>query len=327
MVTYLIRRFLQTLIVLFGVLLMTFLLIRSIPGDPAQVMLGLEATPIELQRIRTNLGLDQPLPIQFIRYAGQILQGQFGNSIFLHQPVSTIILERMPATVELTIAAMLVAATLGVVAGIISATRPYSWFDTVISIAALAGVAMPAFWFGMLAILLFSLQLGWLPTFGRTAAIVDAVGALLTQGNPGVLIDSIRHIILPAITLGIVSTAIIARLVRSSMLEVLGNDYIRTARAKGLAEPTVLVRHALRNALIPVVTVMGLQVGALLGGAVIAERIFAWPGMGMLLITAINQRDYPLVQALVLVIASSISIINFLVDIMYVWLNPRISAS
>lgn len=327
MVTYLIRRFLQTLIVLFGVLLMTFLLIRSIPGDPAQVMLGLEATPIELQRIRTNLGLDQPLPIQFIRYAGQILQGQFGNSIFLHQPVSTILLERMPATIELTIAAMLVAVTLGVTTGIISATRPYSWFDTFVSIAALAGVAMPAFWFGMLAILLFSLQLGWLPTFGRSAAMVDAVGTLLTQGNPNVLIDSIRHIILPAVTLGIVSTAIIARLVRSSMLEVLGNDYIRTARAKGLAEPTVLVRHGLRNALIPVVTVMGLQVGALLGGAVIAERIFAWPGMGMLLITAINQRDYPLVQALVLVIASSISIINFLVDIMYVWLNPRISAS
>ncbi len=327
MATYLIRRFLQTLIVLVGVLLMTFTLIHSIPGDPAQVMLGLEATPVELERIRANLGLDQPLPIQFIRYAGQIVQGQFGNSIFLHQPVATIILDRMPATLELTVAAMLVAVTFGVLTGIISATRPYSWFDTIASVAALAGVAMPAFWFGMLAILLFSLRLSWLPSFGRGAAFVDAIGALITRGDANALIDSIRHIILPAFTLGVFSTAIISRLVRSSMLEVLNLDYIRTARAKGLREATVLVRHALRNALIPVVTVMGLQVGALLGGAVIAETIFAWPGMGRLLITAINQRDYPLVQALVLVIAVSISIINFLVDILYVWLNPRISTS
>jgi len=326
LVTFLIRRFLQTLIVLFGVLLMTFTLIHQIPGDPAQVMLGLDAQPGEVQRLRTNLGLDQPLPIQVIAYMGQILQGQFGNSIFLHQPVATIIRDRMPATIELAIAAMLVAVAIGVFTGIVSATRPYSWFDTISSVAALAGVAMPAFWFGMLAILLFSLRLSWLPSFGRGQGIVEAVGVLLTSGDMGVLIDSIRHIILPAFTLGIFSTAIISRLVRSSMLEVLGNDYIRTARAKGLAEPVVMVRHALRNALIPVVTVMGLQVGALLGGAVIAETIFAWPGIGRLLVTAINQRDYPLVQGLVLVVASSISIINFFVDIMYVWRNPRISA-
>jgi peptide/nickel transport system permease protein len=324
--TYLIKRFLQTLLVLFGVLVMTFTLVHLIPGDPVVVMLGLTATPAELARLRANLGLDQPLPVQFLTYAANSLQGRFGESIFQHQSVLSLILDRMPATVELAAAAMLVAISIGVTTGIISATRPYSWFDSAASVVALAGVAMPAFWFGMLAILLFSLRLGWLPSFGRGESIVNAVSTILTTGNFSTLVDSLRHIILPAFTLGIFSTAIISRLVRSSMLEVLGLDYIRTARAKGLRERVVLTRHALRNALIPVVTVMGLQVGALLGGAVIAETIFAWPGLGRLLITAINQRDYPLVQALVLVVASTISVVNFLVDVLYAWLNPRIGA-
>jgi peptide/nickel transport system permease protein len=324
--TYLIRRFLQTLLVLCGVLVMTFTLVHLIPGDPAAVILGLDATPIELAHLRINLGLDQPLPIQFVTYAAHVLQGEFGDSIFQHQSVSSLIVDRMPATIELTVAAMLVAISFGVTTGIISATQPYSWFDALSTLLALAGVAMPAFWFGMLAILLFSLRLSWLPSFGRGEGIVQAVLILVTSGDAGVLVDSLRHIILPAVTLGVFSTAVISRLVRSSMLEVLGLDYIRTARAKGLAAPAVLVRHALRNALIPVVTVMGLQVGALLGGAVIAETIFAWPGIGRLLITAINQRDYPLVQALVLLVASTISIVNFFVDILYAWLNPRIGA-
>lgn len=325
-VTYLIKRFLQTLVVLCGVLVMTFTLVHLIPGDPVVVMLGLTATPAELARLRANLGLDQPLPIQFLTYASHALQGQFGESIFQHQSVFSLIVDRMPATIELAIAAMLVAITLGVTTGIISATRPYSWFDTASSVLALAGVAMPAFWFGMLAILLFSLRLNWLPSFGRGEGIVSAVAIVIADGNINTLVDSVRHLILPAFTLGIFSTAVISRLVRSSMLEVLGLDYIRTARAKGLREISVLTRHALRNALIPVVTVMGLQVGALLGGAVIAETIFAWPGLGRLLITAINQRDYPLVQALVLVVAATISLVNFLVDILYAWLNPRIGA-
>ena len=306
---------------------MTFTLVHLIPGDPAAVMLGLDATPLELARLRANLGLDQPLPIQFVTYVAHVAQGQFGDSIFQHQPVAALILERMPATVELAAAAMLVAITLGVTTGILSATRPYSWFDALSSLLALAGVAMPVFWFAMLAILLFSLRLNWLPSFGRGEGLAQGVVVLLQRGDASTLLDSVRHTILPAITLGVFSTAVISRLVRSSMLEVLSLDYIRTARAKGLAEAAVLVRHALRNALIPVVTVLGLQVGALLGGAVIAETVFAWPGMGRLLITAINQRDYPLVQALVLVIAATISLINFLVDILYAWLNPRIGAA
>lgn len=303
---------------------MTFSLIHLIPGDPALVILGVDASPSELVRLRGLLGLDQPITTQYYTYITRAIQGQFGDSIFQHQPVSTLILERLPATIELTVAAMLIAIALGVISGIISSTRPYSLFDAVSVIVSLSGVAMPVFWLGMLAILLFSLRLGWLPSFGRGDGILPATMQFLSTGNLAALIDSVRHLILPAVTVGAFSTAIISRLVRSSMLDVLGMDYIRTARAKGLAERALLVRHALRNALIPVVTVMGLQVGVLLGGAVIAETIFAWPGLGRLLVNAINQRDYPLVQALVFVTALIVSLINLTVDLLYAWLNPRI---
>ncbi len=327
MVTNVVRRLLLTLIVLLGVSVMSFTLIHLVPGDAAQVMLGTDATPEELIRLRGLLELDQPLPVQYLRYMSRVLQGQFGDSIFQHEPVSELIWERFAATVELTIAAMLFAATLGTLTGVISATRPNSWFDTLSVLFALAGVAMPVFWLGMLGILLFALRLGWLPSFGRGDGVFTSLALLVTTGNVTSLIDSLRHLILPAVTLGAFSTAIISRLVRSSMLEVLGMDYIRTARAKGLGSRIVLTRHALRNALIPVVTVMGLQIGVLLGGAVIAETIFAWPGLGRLLINAINTRDYPLVQGLVFVIALLVSVINLMVDILYAWLNPRVSYS
>lgn len=327
MVTFIIRRVLQTLLVLFGVLLMTFALIHLIPGDPALVILGTDSTPDELERLRHLLELDQPLPVQFVNYVGRVFQGNFGDSIFQHQSVMSLILERLPATIELTVAALLFAILVGVTAGIISATRPYSWFDTASSVVALAGVAMPVFWLGMLSILLFSLRLDWLPSFGRGEGVLPAFIGFFRSGEIEPLKDSLRHLILPALVLGAFSTAIVARLVRSSMLEVLNLDYVRTARAKGLRERTVVLRHALRNALIPVVTVLGLQMGVLLGGAVIAETIFAWPGIGRLLIGAINQRDYPLVQALVFIIALLVSLVNLAVDLLYVWLNPRVSAS
>ncbi len=324
MAVYIARRLLHTLVVLLGVSIMTFSLIHLIPGDPALVILGTDASPTELTRLRALLELDQPIPVQYLRYMTRVAQGQFGDSIFQHQPVAKLILERLSATIELTTAAMLIAIVLGVITGIVSATRPYSLFDAVSVVVSLSGVAMPVFWLGMLAILLFSLRLSWLPSFGRGEGIVPATLLFLASGNLASLIDSMRHLILPAATVGAFSTAIISRLVRSSMLEVLGMDYIRTARAKGLAERALLARHALRNALIPVVTVMGLQVGVLLGGAVIAETIFAWPGLGRLLVNAINQRDYPLVQALVFVTALIVSLINLTVDLLYVWLNPRI---
>ncbi len=327
MSAYIARRVGQTIIVLLGVLLLTFILIHLIPGDPALVILGTDATPEELDRLRSLLGLDQPLPLQFTTYLRRVAQGDFGDSIFQNEPVMKLILERLPATIELTVTALIFATILGGALGIFSALRPYSWFDAFASVLALAGVAMPVFWLGMLAILIFSLELGWFPSFGRGAGLIPSTIELFQTGDPTELFDSISHLILPATVLGAFSMAIISRLTRSSMLEVLNLDYVRTARAKGLNERTVVMRHAFRNALIPVVTVVGLQMGVLLGGAVITETIFAWPGVGRLLINAISQRDYPLIQALVLVIAFMVTFINLFVDLLYVWLNPRIKAN
>jgi peptide/nickel transport system permease protein len=303
---------------------MTFALIHLTPGDPVLVMLGQDATPTELARLRHVLELDQPLYIQFFNYLGRLTTGQLGDSIFQHQPVTRMLAERFPATVELTVAAMIVAIVVGLVTGIVSALRPYSMFDVVAMFVALSGVAMPVFWLGMLAILLFSLQLGWLPSFGRGEPLTDAVGTLIRFGDPSDVVDSLKHLLMPGVTLGAYSAALISRLVRSALLEVLGQDYVRTARAKGLRGFPVVARHALPNALIPVVTVIGLQVGTLLGGAIIAEIIFAWPGIGRLLIQAINQRDYPLVQGIVLLTALVVSAINLIVDLLYGTINPRV---
>jgi peptide/nickel transport system permease protein len=314
----------HTLIVLFGVALMTFALIHLTPGDPVLVMLGTDATPSELERLRRLLGLDQPLYVQFFQYVARLLSGQMGDSIFQHQPVARLIGDRFPATLELTVAAMLLAIIVGLATGIVSALTPYSVFDVGAMLIALSGVAMPVFWLGMLVILLFSLQLGWLPSFGRGEPLTDALGTWVRYRDPQDLIDALKHLLLPALTLGAFSTALISRLVRSALLEVLGQDYIRTARAKGLAEARMVGRHALPNALIPVVTVIGLQVGTLLGGAILAETIFAWPGIGRLLIQAISQRDYPLVQGIVLVTALIVSLINLAVDLLYGAINPRV---
>ncbi|TMF01925.1 MAG: ABC transporter permease [Chloroflexi bacterium] len=321
---YVVKRVLHTLLVLLGVSLMTFALIHMTPGDPVLVMLGTDATPSELDRLRHLLGLDQPLYVQYAQYLGRLLTGQMGDSIFQHQAVSKLIGDRFPATVELTLAAMSIAVVLGMLTGVISAVVPYSLFDVTAMLIALAGVAMPVFWLGMLAILLFSLQLGWLPSFGRGEPFVQAVQYWFRTGDPSDVVDSLRHIVLPALTLGAFSAALISRLVRSALLEVLGQDYVRTARAKGLAQAPVIAQHALPNALIPVITVIGLQVGTLLGGAVLAETIFAWPGMGRLLIQAISQRDYPLVQGIVMVTALAVSIINVIVDLLYATINPRV---
>jgi peptide/nickel transport system permease protein len=321
---YIAQRLLHTLLVLVGVSLLTFALIHMTPGDPVLVMLGTDATPGELERLRHLLGLDQPLYVQYVQYLGNLLTGQMGDSIFQHQPVSKLIGDRFPATVELTVAAMSIAVIVGMLTGVISAVMPYSAFDITAMFIALAGVAMPVFWLGMLAILLFSLQLGWLPSFGRGEPLIQAIQYWVRTGDPSDVVDSLKHLILPALTLGAFSAALISRLVRSSLLEVLGQDYVRTARAKGIARMPVIARHALPNALIPVVTVIGLQVGTLLGGAVLAETIFAWPGIGRLLIQAISQRDYPLVQGIVIVTALVVSLINLAVDLLYAAINPRV---
>ncbi len=315
---------LHTLVVLFGVALLTFALVHLTPGDPVLVMLGQDATPAELERLRHLLELDQPLPIQFGHYLTRLATGQLGDSIFQHQPVTKLLGDRFPATIELTVAAMLVAIVLGITTGLISALTPYSLFDVVAMLVALSGVAMPVFWLGMLGILLFALQLGWLPSFGRGEPLTEAVGTWIRYQDPRDVLDALKHLLLPAVTLGAFSTALISRLVRSALLEVLGQDYVRTARAKGLRNIKIVAGHALPNALIPVVTVIGLQVGTLLGGAIIAETIFAWPGIGRLLIQAINQRDYPLVQGVVLLTAVIVSLINLTVDLLYGAINPRV---
>jgi peptide/nickel transport system permease protein len=321
---YVAQRLLHTVLVLIGVSLLTFALIHMTPGDPVLVMLGTDATPTELDRLRHLLGLDQPLYVQYLQYIARLATGQMGDSIFQHQAVSKLIGDRLPATIELTLSAMLIATAVGMLTGIVSAVKPYSKFDIAAMLLALAGVAMPVFWLGMLAILLFSLQLSWLPSFGRGEPILQAIQYWLRTGDPSDVGDAIRHLVLPALTLGAFSAALISRLVRSALLEVLGQDYVRTARAKGLKEAVVIQRHALKNALIPVVTVIGIQVGTLLGGAVLAETMFAWPGMGRLLIQAISQRDYPLVQGIVLVTALAVSVINLAVDLLYGAINPRV---
>jgi ABC-type dipeptide/oligopeptide/nickel transport system permease component len=321
---YILQRLLHTLIVLFGVSLLLFILVHSIPGDPVLVILGTDATPDELERLRRLLGLDQPVHVQYVQYLGRLLRGQMGDSIFQHKPVVALIGERLPATVELTVAAMGVAIAGGLLTGMISAVRPYSLFDVAAMLLALFGVAMPVFWLGMLGILVFSLQLGWLPSFGRGEGVWNGIMVWFRFGDSDDLTRALSHLVLPSLTLGAFSTALISRLVRSALLEALGQDYVRTARAKGLRERAVVVAHALPNALIPVVTVLGLQVGALLGGAVIAETIFAWPGMGRLLIQSISQRDYPVLQGVVLVSAVIVSLINLGVDLAYAVLNPRV---
>jgi peptide/nickel transport system permease protein len=324
MARYVIRRLLHAVVVLFGVSIIIFLLVRLFPGDPALAILGTDATPGELDRLRRLLGLDQPLPVQYAQFIGRLAHGDLGESIVQHRSVAALIGDRLPATLELTTAAILMAAVVGLATGVVSALRPYSLFDAIATLLALSGVAMPVFWLAMLGILVFSLQLGWLPSFGRGEGIVGGIQAWVRYGDPQDVVDALKHLVLPTFTLGAFSTALISRITRSSMLEVLGQDYVRTARAKGLSEQLVVWGHAVRNALLPVVTVIGLQIGALLGGAVIAETVFAWPGVGRLLIQSVGQRDYPVLQGIVLLLAVAVSLISLVVDLVYGVLNPRV---
>ncbi len=303
MISYVIRRVLLAVPVLLGVVTLVFLSLRLMPGDPALIMAG-EAAPQEVvERIRTQLGLDRPLLAQFGIYMGNLLRGDLGQSVRTRRPVSREIGVRFPATMELASASMAIAILLGLIAGLISATRQYSLVDYGTMVAALVGISVPVFWFGLMAMWVFSVQLGWFPVGGR---------------------GTLRHLVLPAITLGAMSTGMIARMTRSSMLEVLRQDYVRTARAKGLTDRVVQMKHALRNALIPVMTVAGLQFGALLGGSVLTETVFTWPGVGRLMVDSIMSRDYPVVQGAVLLIAVVFTGVNLLVDITYSIVDPRI---
>jgi len=303
MTTYIARRLLTVIPTLLGVLLTVFLMVRLAPGDPAQLLAGEFATPETLADIRQRFGLDQPLHVQLGLYAVNVFRGDLGQSVRTRKPVTYELRQYFPNTLRLTLGAMLVALLIGIPAGIIAAIRPGTIFDLLAMLGALIGISMPVFWFGLMAILIFSVQLGWFPVAGT---------------------GSLRHLVLPAITLGIGTAAILARMTRSAMLEVLSQDYIRTARAKGVAGRVVIFKHALRNALIPVVTITGLQFGGLLEGAVITETVFAWPGIGQLLVGSILARDYPVVQGAVLLIAVAFILINLVVDLLYGAIDPRI---
>ncbi len=330
---YLTRRLLAVIPVLFGVSVLVFGFLRLIPGDPALAMLGEHAAPEIVAQVRENLGLDKPILEQYLLYMKRVLRGDLGSSISRGEPVTHQILSRFPATFELGVSAMLIAIAVGVPAGIISATRRNSIFDNVSRIVSLTGVSMPIFWLGLMLAWFFGVMLGLFPTGGPLRTDISfsyepITGLVLLDsvlsGNSELLLDRLHHLVLPALALGTIPMAIIARMTRSSMLEVLGQDYIRTARAKGARERVVIVHHALRNALLPIITVVGLQVGRLLSGAILTETIFSWPGIGLWTYQAIGSRDYPVVQGATLFIAVIFVFTNLIVDLLYGIVDPRI---
>jgi peptide/nickel transport system permease protein len=297
------KRLLAIIPVVFGVLLLTFTLVHLVPGDPIEVMLGESATSADRSQLRAELGLDQPLPKQFSDYLLKLAHGDFGRSIHTQTEISSLLAVRIPATARLALLALLIALGIGLPLGIIAALRAGKWPDAVATLTSLTLSAMPHFWLGPLLMLVFALWLGWLPVNGM---------------------ESASAIILPALTLGFGLAAILTRMTRASLLEILHEDFVRTARAKGLPEKTVILRHALRAALLPVVTVIGLQLGSLLAGTVITETVFGWDGVGRLLVESIEKRDYPVTQACVLVIALAYVMVNLLTDMLYSRLDPRI---
>ena len=315
-----------------GITLLVFVLIRLIPGDPIETMAGERGIdPARLAQLRKDYGLDQPVLVQYGLYLSRLVHGDLGRSIVTHEPVISEFQTLFPATIELSVCAILFAVCLGLPAGIIAAIRRNSIFDHGVMGISLTGYSMPIFWWGLLLILLFSVQLGWTPVSGRIAVqyyIEPVTGFLLIDtllsGDVDAFRSALSHLVLPMIVLGTVPLAVIARMTRSAMLEVLGEDYIRTARAKGLPRFRVIAIHALRNALIPVVTVIGLQVGVLFTGAILTETIFSWPGVGKWLIEGINRRDYPVLQGGTLLIGAIVMSVNLLVDIAYGLINPRI---
>ena len=328
---YAIRRGLTIVPVLLGVSLLVFSFIHLIPGDPALTMLGERATPEKVAEVRARLGLDRPIWQQYVLYIGKALRGDLGVSIIRGDPVASDLLRRFPATVELATASMVVAIALGIPIGVASAVWRNSLLDSLARLGALTGVSMPIFWLGLVLAWFFGVQLRVLPTGFRLSSatafvpwtnfvILDA----LLQGDWPTLVDAVRHLILPALALATIPLAVIARMTRASMLEVLSREYIRTAEAKGLSRRVVILRHALRNALLPVLTVVGLQVGRLLAGAILTETIFSWPGIGLWVYESIESRDYAIVQGVSLFIAVIVVGVNLLTDLLYAAVDPRI---
>jgi peptide/nickel transport system permease protein len=309
------RRLVLLLPTLLGLSLVTFVLLRLIPGDPARVMLGEHATAEEIAHFRADAGLDRPLLIQYMHYAASLARGDWGRSIQTNLPVLSELAQRLPATIELSLGAMAIACALGIPAGVQAACRRSSPADLLATGGSLVGVSMPLFWLGLLLSYLFGYKLGWLPPSGRLT-----IGA--PQGQPAA--DALRHLILPALTLSMVPLAVVIRMTRACLLDVLAQDYVRTARAKGLPERAVLFGHAMKNALPPILTVIGLQLGSLFSGAILTETVFSWPGMGQFIVDRVLARDYPAVQGVVLAVALLFVIVNMATDVCVAYLNPRI---
>ena len=333
MFRFLLKRLALTLPTFIALMFVTFMLIRMVPGDPIEVRRGERGiSPERLELLRHEMGLDQPVWKQFLDYVWGLLHGDFGTSIVSKSPIAHEFLTLFPATLELTFCAMVFAVAIGISAGVIAASKRGSFYDQTLMGLALTGYSMPIFWWGLMLILVSSVWLGWTPVSGRVDLIKYYYPAVthfmlidsLLSGQKGVFLDAIRHLILPTIVLGTVPLAIVARMTRSSMLEVLEEDYVRTARAKGLAIYRVIGLHALRNALIPVVTVIGLQVGGLMAGAVLTETIFSWPGLGHWLVESISRRDYPALQGGIMLISTVVILVNLAVDLLYGLINPRI---
>jgi len=328
----LVERLLQLVPVLLGISVIVFSMMALTPGDPVDVMLGDSlATPDQRAAMRRDMGLEGPLHERFLTFLANAARGEFGTSFHHRRPVADVILERVPATIELTLAAMLLALAIGIPLGVLAAVKRDTWLDRLATVATLLGVSMPGFWFGILAILLFAVTLGVFPVAGRigyTAEVPFVTGLLLIDtliaGKPASFLDALRHLALPAVTLGLAMAALIARVTRSAMLEALRQDYIVFAEAKGLSRARVLLRHALKNALIPTVTVAAIETGTLLGGNMIVETVFGWPGLGRLVVEAIFTRNYPIVQAAVLLYAVTYVLLNLAADVLYTVLNPRV---
>lgn len=303
MLLYVLKRVLSTVPVLIGISFMLFFMLRMLPGDPAQVLAGEMATPEEVALIRHQLGLDKPIHVQYGHFLARLARFDLGRSARTQNPVREEIWARLPNTVLLAVVAISLACLFGIPAGIISAVRPYSWLDYLVTSAALFGISMPVFWLGLMLVVIFSVILQWLPAGGT---------------------GTWKHVVLPSLTLAAFVVAFIARMTRASMLEVLSQDYMTTARSKGLREQVIVVKHALRNALIPIITVVGLQFGLLLGGAVLTETVFAWPGLGRLIVDSILARDYAVIQGSILVFGLLYIFVNLIVDLFYAWVDPRI---
>jgi peptide/nickel transport system permease protein len=330
---FIIRRTLSIIPTLLGVSIVIFLMLSITPGDPAELLLGERATAESLAQMREHLGLDKPLYIQYGLFLKRLVKLDLGETIWSRQKVWKEVKQRFPATIELSVAAMLLSCFFGVILGIISATKQYSWFDYTSMVCSLIGVSIPVFWLGLVLMLVFSLNLGWFPMSGRLGVYTNLeiitnfyILDTILMRDWAALKDALWHLCLPAFALSTIPLAIVARMTRSSMLEVLRQDYIRTAKAKGLGQTRILLKHALRNGLIPVITVIGLQFGIMLGSAILTETVFAWPGVGKWIFDGVVKRDYMVIQGGTLIVATCFVLVNTIVDVLYAVINPRISA-